>query len=277
MIPVPLSDSGPDMEIVESLASKDPLVKGIFCVPLHSNPQGVCYSDETVEALVSMKTAAKDFSIFWDNAYGIHHIYEEVSLRNIFTAAQKYGTENRIYYFFSTSKITFPGAGIAMIASSLENITEIKKSMSAQTIGHDKMNQLRHLQMFKNPQMVIDQMKLHANILRSKFDLVFRKLESEQLEFYSASWSHPKGGYFISFNTLPGCAKETVRLAKEAGVILTEAGSTFPYGLDPEDRNIRIAPSYPTIKELETAMEVFCLCVKLSSINKLLNETKLPC
>ncbi len=272
MITVPLTDDGPDMDMVEELVSKDPLIKGIWCVPLYSNPEGVCYSDETVERLVSMKTAAKDFRIFWDNAYGIHHIYKEVSLKNIFKAAKPYGNEDRIYYFFSTSKITFPGAGVALLASGMENIKEIKKHMSAQTIGHDKINQLRHVQHFNNPEGIKKHMELLADELRPKFDMVLSKLEEHLSGTGLATWRSPQGGYFVSVNTLPGCAKETVRLAKEAGVTLTGAGATYPYGKDPEDRNIRIAPSYPVIEELEAAMDIFCLCVKLASVESILNK-----
>ncbi|WP_426348636.1 aminotransferase class I/II-fold pyridoxal phosphate-dependent enzyme [Alloiococcus sp. CFN-8] len=272
MITVPLTENGPDMDIVEELASKDPLIKGIWCVPLHSNPEGICYSDETVDRLVSMKTAAKDFRIFWDNAYGIHHIYEEVSLKNILEAARTYNNEDRVLYFFSTSKITFPGSGVALLASGLENIKEIKKHMSAQTIGHDKINQLRHVEYFKNPEGVKNHMKLLAEELRPKFDMVTSKLEEHLSGTGLATWRSPKGGYFVSVNTLPGCAKEAVRLAKEAGVTLTGAGATYPYGNDPEDRNIRIAPSYPVLDELEAAMDIFCLCVKLASTKALLNK-----
>ncbi len=272
MITVPLTEDGPDMDIVEDLASKDPLIKGIWCVPLHSNPEGICYSDETVDRLVSMKTAAKDFRIFWDNAYGIHHIYKEVPLKNIFEAARAYNNEDRVLYFFSTSKITFPGSGVALLASGLENIKEIKKHMSAQTIGHDKINQQRHVEYFKNPEGIKKHMDLLAEELRPKFDMVISKLEEHLSGTDLATWRTPLGGYFVSVNTLPGCAKEAVRLAKEAGVTLTGAGATYPYGKDPEDRNIRIAPSYPVIEELEAAMDIFCLCVKLASVKSLQNK-----
>jgi len=270
MVPVPLLESGPDMDIVEDIVSQDPGVKGIWCVPLYSNPEGVCYSDETVDRLVSMKAAAKDFSIFWDNAYGVHHIYEEVALKNIFEAAEKRGNKDRIYYFFSTSKISFPGSGIALLASSHDNIKEISKHISAQTIGHDKINQLRHLQKFKTAQVIKEHMILQANELRPKFDLVFYKLKSELGPNGFAQWSSPKGGYFVSLHTPPGCAKDTVMLSKNVGVLVTPAGATFPYGLDPEDSNIRIAPSYPPIEELGLAMDVLCLCLKLAVVNKLL-------
>jgi aspartate/methionine/tyrosine aminotransferase len=273
MVSVPLTGNGPEMNIVEKLVAEDSTVKGMWCVPLHSNPQGVCYSDETVNRLASMKTAAKDFSIFWDNAYAIHHIYEEVSLRNVFDAAKEVGNENRIYYFFSTSKVSFPGAGVALIASGLDNIAEIRETMSVQTLGYDKINQLRHVQKFETAQAVLDHMKLHAKDLEPKFSLTLHKLEAELKECGFASWSSPRGGYFISLYTFPGCAKDVFKLAEQVGVKLTKVGATFPYGQDPEDSNIRIAPSYPSLKELDIAMDVLCLCVKLATVSKLLNRT----
>lgn len=272
MIPVKLTEDGPDMDEVEWLAASDERIKGIWCVPLHSNPQGVCYSDETVERLASMKTAAADFRIFWDNAYGVHHIYEEVKLKDILEACREAGNENRAYYFFSTSKITFPGAGVALVASGSGNIAEIKKEMSAQTIGHDKLNQLRHVQYFKNAEGVREHMRALAGELRPKFDLVLSRLEEHLGGTGLMTWSRPKGGYFVSVDTLPGCAKETVRLDREAGVTLTGAGAAYPYGKDPKDSNIRIAPSFPLPEELAQAMDLFCLCVKLAGVRKLLNE-----
>lgn len=272
MIPVRLTEDGPDMDEVERLAASDERIKGIWCVPLHSNPQGVCYSDETVERLALMKTAAADFRIFWDNAYGVHHIYEEVKLKDILEACREAGNENRAYYFFSTSKITFPGAGVALVASGSGNIAEIKKEMSAQTIGHDKLNQLRHVQYFKNAEGVREHMRALAGELRPKFDLVLSRLEEHLGGTGLMTWSRPKGGYFVSVDTLPGCAKETVRLAREAGVTLTGAGAAYPYGKDPKDSNIRIAPSFPVPEELAQAMDLFCLCVKLAGVRKLLNE-----
>lgn len=268
MIPVPLVEDGPDMEMVTSLAANDSAIKGIWCVPLHSNPQGVCYSDTVVEQLASMETAAKDFRIFWDNAYGVHHIYEQVPLKNILEECEKQGHPNRPYYFFSTSKISFPGAGISLVASSPDNLAELKKHMSAQTIGHDKLNQLRHVQFFKTPENIRSHMQLLAKELRPKFDVVLNKLETDLGGSSLASWSHPKGGYFVSLDTLPGCAKRTVQLAKEAGVTLTGAGATYPYGKDPKDCNIRIAPTYPTLEELEKAMDIFTVCVKIAGIEK---------
>ena len=272
MITVPLNEDGPDMDIVKKLVSEDESIKGIWCVPLHSNPQGVCYSDEVVEQLASMETAAKDFRIFWDNAYGVHHIYEDVALKDIIKECEKCGNPDRVYYFFSTSKISFPGAGIALVASSPANIKELKGHMSAQTIGHDKLNQLRHVQFFKTPENIRAHMKKLAEELKPKFDMVLDKLDETLSGSGLASWSNPKGGYFVSLDTLPGCAKRTVELAKNAGVTLTGAGATYPYGKDPKDSNIRIAPTYPTIDELEKAMDTFTLCVKIAGIEKLLEK-----
>lgn len=269
MIPVPLCEDGPDMDQVETLAAKDPLIKGIWCVPLHSNPEGVCYSDSIVDRLASMKTAAKDFRIFWDNAYGVHHIYEDVPLKDILKTCEDFGNPNRAYYFFSTSKITFPGAGISLISSGSDNIKEFKKHMSAQTISHDKLNQLHHVDFFQTPENIRKHMKDLADILRPKFDMVVNKLETELGNSNLATWSKPKGGYFVSVHTLPGCAHRTVELAKKAGVVLTGAGATYPYGEDPKDSNIRIAPSYPSLEELETAMDIFILCLKIAAYEKL--------
>lgn len=272
MIPVPLKEDGPDMDVVKKLVSEDELIKGIWCVPLHSNPQGVCYSDEVVEQLASMETKAKDFRIFWDNAYGVHHIYEEVALKDIIRECEKCGNPDRVYYFFSTSKISFPGAGIALVASSPANIKELKGHMSAQTIGHDKLNQLRHVQFFKTPENIRSHMRKLAEELKPKFDMVLDKLDADLCGSGLATWSNPKGGYFVSLDTLPGCAKRTVELAKNAGVTMTGAGATYPYGKDPKDSNIRIAPTYPTIDELEKAMDIFTICVKIAGIEKLLEK-----
>jgi aspartate/methionine/tyrosine aminotransferase len=272
MITVPLREAGPDLNLVKKLAASDPLIKGIWCVPLHSNPQGICYSNEVVVELATMETAAEDFCIFWDNAYAIHHIYEEVQLTDIFSAARTKNKENRIYYFFSTSKITFPGAGIAMIASGKETVQEIKRHLAIQTIGSDKLNQLRHVQYFQTAETIKTHMKILADILRPKFDRVLHKLEAELGGLGLASWTRPKGGYFISVDTLPGCAQKTVDLAMQAGVKLTAAGATYPYGNDTHDTNIRIAPSYPTIAELEQAMDLFCICVQLAGIDSLLKN-----
>lgn len=266
MIPVPLFDDGPDMDAVASLVKEDELIKGIWCVPLYSNPEGICYSDKTVERLASMETAASDFRIFWDNAYAVHYIYERVELMNILEACERYGNPDRAYYFFSTSKITFPGAGISLVSSSPANIAQIKRHMSAQTIGYDKLNQLRHVQYFKTPQNILAHMDRLAKELRPKFDLALSMLKDQLGGTGLASWTSPKGGYFISFYTPPHCAKRTVQLAKEAGVVLTDAGATYPYGNDEEDRNIRIAPTYPSLEELREAMDVFILCVKIAAM-----------
>ncbi len=272
MIPVPMDAEGPDMDMVEKLVAEDEKIKGMWCVPLYANPTGICYSDRTVDRLASMKTAARDFRIFWDNAYGVHHVYEEVKLKDILKAAEAYGNEDRVMYFFSTSKITFPGAGLAMMASSESNMAEIKKHMNIQTIGYDKLNQLRHVQYFKTAENLRAHMKELGDALKPKFDMVARILEEELGGEGVASWTSPKGGYFVSLDTLPGCAKETVAMAKEAGVVMTGAGATWPYKKDPEDRNIRIAPTYPELDELEKALKLFCLCVKLTGVRKLLQE-----
>lgn len=273
MIPVPLLSDGPDMEIVTRLVKEDERIKGIWCVPLHSNPQGVCYSDKTVDTLANMETAAKDFRIFWDNAYGVHHIYEEVPLKNILEACRMAGHPNRCYYFFSTSKITFPGAGVSLIAANPDNVKELLGYMSAQTISHDKLNQLRHVQFFQTPEHVRNHMKKLAVLLKPKFDIVLHKLEDGFADRPDiASWSHPKGGYFISLDVFPGCARRTVFLAKEAGVTLTGAGASYPYSQDPNDSNIRIAPSYPSTEELSRAMDILVLCVKLAYVEKQLEN-----
>ncbi len=271
MITIPMLEDGPDMDMVEKLAAEDDLVKGIWCVPLYSNPQGICYSDKVVERLASMK-AAPDFRIFWDNAYGVHHIYSEEKVADIFEACEKAGNPDRPIYFFSTSKITFPGAGVALLASSVSNIAEIKKHMSIQTIGPDKLNQLRTIRYLKNADGVREHMKKLAAELRPKFDIVLNTLQRELGGTGLATWTKPKGGYFIAIDTLDNCAKETVDLAKKAGVVLTGAGATFPYKRDPRDRNIRIAPTYPTVGELQKAIELFCVCVKLAGVNKLLES-----
>ena len=271
MIPVPMTENGPDMDLVERLVASDDAIKGIWCVPLYSNPQGVCYSDETVDRLAAMK-AAPDFRIFWDNAYGVHHIYEERHLKDIFASADAAGNPERVYYFFSTSKITFPGAGVALLATGPENFAELKHHMSIQTIGPDKLNQLRTVRYLKSAEGVREHMRVLARELRPKFDLVLGTLSRELGGTGLATWMAPKGGYFISLDTIPGCAKAVIELAREAGVKLTGPGAAFPLHHDPQDRNIRIAPSYPPLDELKTAIELFCVCVKLAGVRRLLAE-----
>lgn len=272
LITVPMTENGPDMDVVEALVAADSDIKGIWCVPLYSNPQGVCYSDETVERLAKMKTAAPDFRIFWDNAYGVHHLYEKIELADIFAACEAAGNPERVYYFFSTSKITFPGAGVAMMAAGYAERAAILKHMTIQTIGCDKMNQLRTLAYLKDAPTLTAQMQKLAALLRPKFEIVANTLQRELAGTGTAVWTSPRGGYFVSLDTMPGCAKETVRLAKEAGVVMTGAGATFPGKNDPADSNIRIAPTYPDCEELQTAMELFCVCVKLAAVRKLLAE-----
>ncbi len=271
MINIPMNSEGPDMDMVERLVKDDESIKAIICVPLYSNPSGVCYSDEVVERLASMKAAAEDFTIIWDNAYGVHHVYKERKLADIFALAEKYGTEDRVLYFFSTSKITFPGSGVALIASGDKAIAEIKKRFGIMTIGYNKINQLATYSFFKSPEGMHEHMRKLGKMLKEKFDVVLTKLDEEFGGGDLLSWEKPDGGYFISVDTLPGCAKETVRLAKECGLILTAAGCAYPYGADPNDSNIRIAPSYPTVEELKKAMEIFCVSVKLASVRMLLN------
>ncbi|MBR6400324.1 MAG: aminotransferase class I/II-fold pyridoxal phosphate-dependent enzyme [Firmicutes bacterium] len=270
MVNVPMKSDGPDMEVVESMVKNDPSVKGIMCVPLYSNPDGTCYSEETVTRLACMETAAEDFKIFWDNAYGIHHVFKQVSLYNIFDACRRFHTLDRILYFFSTSKITFPGSGVALVAAGDEYIKEIKQHFGRQTIGYDKINQLRVYNFFKDVDGMLKHMADLAQELRPKFNIVLETLNQEFDDSDMLTWKKPLGGYFVSVNTMTGCAKETVRLAKEAGLSLTNAGATYPYGKDPSDSNIRIAPSYPTCDELEQAMQLFCICVKLASVRKAL-------
>ncbi len=274
MINIPLHDDGPDMDLVEQYVNHDPAVKGIWCVPKYSNPTGISYSDEVVKRFANLKPAAEDFRIYWDNAYCIHHLYEDTQdeILNILEECEKAGNPNMVYMFASTSKISFPGSGVSAIASSLENIDYIQRQMTVQTIGHDKINQLRHARFFKDINGLNAHMKQHAELLRPKFEAVLNTLESELSGLEIGSWIKPRGGYFISFNALPGCAKSIVSKCKDLGVVLTGAGATFPYGKDPEDSNIRIAPSFPTPEEMEEASKVFVLCVKLASVEKLLSE-----
>ena len=272
MINVPMTPTGPDMDMVEALVKDDPAVKGIWCVPLYSNPQGICYSDETVDRLAKMHCAAKDFRIFWDNAYGVHHLYGKRKLKNLLAACAEHGFPNRPYMFFSTSKITFAGSGVAMIACGPEERQAVLKHLGIQTIGYDKVNQLRTLNFLRDPEHASRHMEDLAVTLRPKFDIVLNTLDKELGGTGLANWNHPDGGYFVAIDTLKGCAKETVKLAAAAGVKLTPAGATFPYGKDPDDSNIRIAPSCPTPSELKQAMDLFCVCVKLAGIRKLLGE-----
>ena len=269
MVNVPISATGPDMDKVEELV-KDPSVKGMFCVPKYSNPDGFTYSEETVERLAKMKPAAPDFRVIWDNAYIIHEIYEEGDeLANIFDYAKKYGTEDNFIEFCSTSKITFPGAGISALAASDNNIKEILKRLTIQIISYDKMNQLRHAKMYPTVDDLKAVMKKHAAIMRPKFDAVLDMLEKELGGLGIASWHKPGGGYFVSLNVDTGSAKYAGQLCKDAGLTLTGVGATFPYKNDPEDKNIRIAPSYPSVEELEKAAELLCVAVKLAAAEAL--------
>ena len=274
MINIPMTPTGPDMDLVEKYVNEDPAVKGIWCVPKYSNPQGITYSDETVFRFANLKPAAEDFRIYWDNAYCVHHLYEDKQdyLIEILTECKKAGNPDMVYKFSSTSKISFPGSGIAALAASDANLKEIRSMMQVQTIGHDKVNQLRHVRFFKDVHGIVEHMKKHADILRPKFEAVIDIFEKELGGLEIGSWTKPLGGYFISFDSMDGCAKAIVAKAKEAGVVLTGAGATFPYGKDPHDSNIRIAPSYPTPEELSLATDIFVLSVKLVSIDKLLGN-----
>ena len=272
MISVPMTPTGPDMDLVEKLVAEDEAIKGIWCVPKYSNPQGITYSDETVHRFAKLKPAAKDFRIYWDNAYGIHHLYEDKQdyLIEILMECKKEGHPDMVYKFSSTSKISFPGSGIAAIAASDANLKEIREQMKVQTIGHDKVNQLRHARFFGDIHGMVKHMRKHADIMRPKFEMVLNTLDRELSGLEIGSWISPRGGYFISFDAMEGCAKAIVAKAKEAGLVSTDAGATYPYGRDPQDSNIRIAPSYPTLEELKMAGEIFVLSVKLVSIDKLL-------
>ena len=274
MINIPMSESGPDMGMVEEYVSKDASVKGIWCVPKYSNPQGYTYSEETVKRMAALKPAAEDFRIFWDNAYVIHDLYDDNKdeIADIISECEKAGNPDMVFEFASTSKVSFPGSGIAALATSANNIADIKKQLTIQTIGHDKLNQLRHVRFFKDINRLKEHMRKHAEFIRPKFEAVESVLEEELSGLGIGSWTEPKGGYFISFDAMDGCAKAIVAKCKEAGVKLTGAGATFPYGKDPKDSNIRIAPSFPTPEEMKQAADLFVLCVKLVSVEKLLEN-----
>ena len=274
MINIPMTPTGPDMDMVEKLVASDDSIKGIWCVPKYSNPQGISYSDQTVRRFARLKPAAPDFRIYWDNAYTIHHLYDmdQDHLIEILAECKRAGNPDMVYKFASTSKISFPGSGIAAIAASQNNLVDIKKQLRIQTIGHDKVNQLRHVRFFGDIHGMVEHMRKHADILRPKFEAVLETLDRELEGLGIGTWTTPKGGYFIAFDSLDGCAKAIVAKCKKAGLVMTGAGATYPYGKDPHDSNIRIAPSYPPLNDLKQAMELFALCVKLVSVEKLLSE-----
>ena len=273
MIVVDMKEDGPDMDVVEELVSKDDAIKGIWCVPKYSNPDGITYSDKVVDRFATMKTAAKDFRIFWDNAYAIHHLSDKHDqLKNILTACKEAGNADRVFIYSSTSKVSFPGAGVAVMAASESNLNQIKKQLTIQTIGPDKINQLRHVQYFKTMENIEAHMKKQAAIIGPKFDAVLDILSAELGDKNIAWWNKPNGGYFVSLNTLDGCAKAIVAMASEAGVVLTKAGATYPYGKDPKDKNIRIAPTYPTLSELKKAIEILAISVQLISAKKIIAQ-----
>ena len=274
LITIPMDENGPIMEVVESLVANDEAIKGIWCVPKYSNPTGIVFSDEVVDRLAKMPTKANDFRIFWDNAYVVHDLYEgTVTQKNIYTACVAHGNPNRVFIFASTSKITFPGAGVACFASSEENLKDALKTMKFQTIGPDKINQYLHLKFLKNMDGVRAIMKKHATIIRPKFDTILNVLEDEFGENSDiANWSNPKGGYFISYNVLNGCAKKVYELCKNAGLVITTVGDTFPYGKDDNDSNIRIAPTFTNTNQLDTACKILVCSTKIACIEKLINE-----
>ncbi len=274
MINIPMDENGPDMDMVEKYVNNDPTVKGIWNVPKYTNPAGAVYSDKVVRRFANLKPAAPDFRIFWDNAYAIHDLYPEnkTEILNIVTECEKAGNPDIYYEICSTSKVTFPGSGVAALVASPANLAETKKQMAIQTIGHDKLNQMRHVMFFKNADNMREHMKKHAEILRPKFETVLDCLDREIGGLGIGTWIKPLGGYFIAFDTLEGCAKRTIALCKEAGVIMTPAGATYPYKKDPKDTSIRIAPTLPTPDELTKACEVFVLCIKLAAIEKILGE-----
>lgn len=273
LVTVPMTSEGPDMDVVEELVQNDPTIKGIWCVPKYSNPTGITYSDETVRRFAALKPAAPDFKIFWDNAYCVHDLTDTPdTLLNLWHECRKQHSIDMPIFFASTSKITFPGAGVAAMGASEHNLTVFREHYSYQTIGPDKLNQLRHIYFFGNLDGVKLQMEKHRAILEPKFQVVQEKLETELGGKNVAEWTQPNGGYFVSVDVLDGCAKRVVSLCKEAGVTLTGAGATFPYQKDPRDRNIRVAPTYPPVSELELAMDLFCIAVQLAAVEKLLSE-----
>ena len=274
MINVPMLAGGPDMDMVEELVRSDEAIKGIWCVPKYSNPQGITYSDETVRRFARLEPAAKDFRIYWDNAYCVHHLYDinQDHLIEILAECKRAGKPDMVYKFASTSKICFPGSGVAAIATSANNLEDIKKQLKIQTLGHDKVNQLRHVRYFKDIHGIAEHMRLHANLLRPKFEMIANTFERELKGLGVGTWYTPKGGYFVAYETLEGCAKDVVARMQKAGVTMTGAGAPFPYGKDPHDSVIRISPSYPSVENLTTAVEIFVICVKLASIKKILTQ-----
>lgn len=270
LITVPMLSTGPDMDMVEELV-KDKQVKGIWCVPKYSNPDGIIYSDETVNRLAALRPAAADFALMWDNAYCVHEFTGPfVPFRDILSLCRAQGNADMVYEFASTSKITFPGAGISCMAASVDNLAYLSKLIGAETIGFDKVNQLRHVKFLKNKQHTLELMQRHAEILGPKFRTVLETLDERIAPLNIANWERPTGGYFISLNAMPGTAKRTLELCKQAGLVMTPAGATFPYGLDPNDSNIRIAPTLPPVEELQKALDVFCVCLRLAALEKLL-------
>ena len=274
MVNVPMGEHGPDMDIVEKLVEEDASIKGMWCVPKYSNPMGSCYSDETIRRLAALRPKAKDFRLFWDNAYAVHYVYEDVKILNILQACKEAGNPNMPYLFGSTSKITFPGAGVAFFAASEENVQFIERQLAAEAISWDKLNMLRHVRFFQDAAGIRAQMDRHAAILRPRFDVVLEALESSLAGTGAGGWWKPKGGYFITYMAESGCAKRIVSLCREAGLILTDAGATHPYHHDPDDTYIRIAPSFPSLEDLRAAMEIFCLCAKIAFLEKLLHAAR---
>jgi len=273
MINIPMNSDGPDMDMIEKLVAEDESIKGVWCVPMYSNPTGITFSDEVVKRFAALKPKASDFRVFWDNAYCVHHLSKDRDyLLNILEEAKKYGNEDMIYIFGSTSKVSFAGAGVAVMGASEKNIAYYKKLMNIQTIGFDKINMLRHVRFFKDFAGLEAQMETLASLIAPKFETVLNALETNLAPLGIGDWHKPKGGYFISFNAPNGCAKRIAQLCKEGGVTLTGAGATYPYGKDPDDKNLRIAPTYPPVEELKLAAELFCISAKLAAVEKILAE-----